>query len=170
MYRSESEVLEDAGLVSDLIAGTNTSNEQHYLFTDYETEAGLTYNYWLQSMDLDGGVAWYGPVVVSTLGDGANPEPIVPKITQLIGNYPNPFNPQTTLRYSLDKSGKADFTIWNSKGQIVWKANREHNAPGFYTLAFEGRDIHGQSLSSGVYFCRMNFGKDSYIHKMILLK
>jgi hypothetical protein len=170
VYRSDTGILDEAGLVSALIPGTNTSSEQHYLFTDSEVTPGSTYNYWLQSMDLDGGIAWYGPVIVSTLGGGENNEPVIPQVTQLIGNYPNPFNPSTTIRYSLDKPGKAEFTIWNYKGQKVAQYSREHNLAGFYSLGFDGRDSQGNSLASGIYFCRMQVGNDVFNRKLILMK
>lgn len=170
IYRSEDSNLLNASQVSPLIEGTNTSNQQSYVFNDLETQPFTEYNYWLEGLDIDGGFAMYGPVTVSTLGAPDNPTPPVPVNTELIGNYPNPFNPSTVLSYSLDKPGVVDFQIWNNRGQMVWHKQMQHNSPGFYSLLFNGTDYAGRSLSSGVYFCRMTVGKQSYNRKMILMK
>ena len=170
LYRSEEQLLEHASLVSPLISGTNTSHEQHYQFEDKDTLPATQYYYWLEGMDTDGASAFYGPVgVLTNSGNDTNP-PLVPTRTELIGNFPNPFNPSTTLRYSLKNAGEVCFSIWNCRGQLVNRFSKSHNSPGFFSLVFDGKDLNGRSLASGIYYCRMEAEGSSTIRKMLLLK
>ena len=170
LYRSEDQALEHAGLISPLIPGTNTSNEQHYRFDDMETQASTQYYYWLEGLDIDGATAFYGPVGILTQGGlGENP-PSVPLKTELIGNFPNPFNPVTILRYSLKNAAKVDFTIYNCRGQVVKRISQNHSSAGYYSLPFDARDGSGRPLASGLYFCTMEAGGYSSLRKMLLMK
>ena len=170
LYRSEDQVLENASLVSPLIPGTNSSTEQHYQFDDLDTLPATQYYYWLEGLDTDGTTAYYGPVgVLTNIGIDTNP-PLVPTRTELIGNFPNPFNPSTTLRYSLKTAAEVNFSIWNCRGQLVNRFSQSHNSPGFFSLIFAGKDLQGRSLASGIYFCRMEAEGQSSIRKMLLLK
>ncbi|MDD4309852.1 MAG: T9SS type A sorting domain-containing protein, partial [Candidatus Cloacimonetes bacterium] len=171
IYRALSDDLASAQKVSPLVQATNSSTEQSYTFTDEETEANLQYYYWLEGLDLDGGNGYYGPIGISTADDPDNPNPpAIPLLTELMGNYPNPFNPNTNLRYSLKEPAIVNFQIWNSRGQIVARFTQEHNTPGYYNLPFNGKDQSGRDLATGVYFCRMTVGNKVFNRKMLLMK
>ncbi len=100
----------------------------------------------------------------------ANEDEISPVITELKGNYPNPFNPSTTIAYSLKESGKVEIGIYNLKGQLVRALVSENKAAGNHIAVFDGLDCNGSSLGSGVYIYRMKAGDYAKSQKMIMLK
>ena len=75
---------------------------------------------------------------------------------QLLPNYPNPFNPTTTITYSLQKAEKITLTIFNSIGQhLRTLIDSESRRAGTYTVTWDGRDKSGRLVSTGVYFYRL---------------
>jgi hypothetical protein len=169
VLRNELEDLAGAIAVSPLIEATNSSTEQIYEFHDAEIQAQTRYYYWLLSRDFDGAETFFGPLSIHTIG-GVNQGDMVPGITRNLGNFPNPFNPSTTLRYSLAEAGKVNLKIYNARGQMVRDFSATHNAPGVYRRIFDGKDDSGNELTSGVYFYRFETKNHSSTHRMMLLK
>lgn len=171
IYRNDSMELDSALQISKMIAGTNTSEPHTYTFYDEElTEAG-TYYYWLQSVDLDGTIGYFGPIsVVYSTGGGEGGSPGIPNLTQLENAYPNPFNPDTTIRYQLKDPGKVEIVIYNLKGQMLRSFSASHETAGSYHFRWDGRDSSGNVLPSGVYLYRMSSGKYNCTKKMVLQK
>jgi hypothetical protein len=91
-------------------------------------------------------------------------------VTALNGNYPNPFNPETTISYSVKSGSPVAIEIYNTKGQRVRTLVNEAKAAGNYNVKWDGRDSNGLQVSSGVYFYKMTAGKFTSSRKMILLK
>ncbi len=91
-------------------------------------------------------------------------------VTELIGNYPNPFNPETRINYSLQKSDDVIVYIYNSKGQLVKKLVDEHQKSGKYEVCWTGKDENEKQVSSGIYFCKMQTSSYHKINKMVLMK
>lgn len=169
VLRNSNEELATATTVSELIQATNTSQQQTYIFTDAELQEDGTYYYWLQNSDLDGTVDFHGPISIAyTIVGGGIPS--IPLVTALGPAYPNPFNPSTTLSYSLAEPAPVVIDIYNQRGQLVRSYHKEHSAPGQFSLAFDGRDRNGVPLSSGVYLYRMSAGTFSQFRKMVLCK
>ncbi len=100
--------------------------------------------------------------------DGDSGVPAV--ATELQGNFPNPFNSATTIRYSLKEATPITIAIYNLKGQLVKALVNETKASGNFTATWTGRDHNNQAVSSGVYFCKMRAGTYSSTKKMILMK
>jgi hypothetical protein len=91
------------------------------------------------------------------------------------GAYPNPFNPETSLNYSLAHEGRANLAVYNVKGQLVRTLVNENKAAGQYTVKWNGTDNNGRNVASGVYFGIFTTKADSgdrytSTKKMILLK
>ncbi|MCB5259321.1 MAG: choice-of-anchor J domain-containing protein, partial [Candidatus Cloacimonetes bacterium] len=108
---------------------------------------------------------------VTITGPSSNPDGLTPALTtQLKGNYPNPFNPETTISYSVKDSGPVSIDIFNVKGQLVRKLVNDTKAAGNYTEIWNGKDNNGRAVSSGIYYFKMNAGKYSSTKKMILMK
>lgn len=85
-------------------------------------------------------------------------------------NYPNPFNPTTTISYSIPNDGYVEITIYNTKGQEVETlVNKFHNT-GTYSVIWDGKNSAGQSVSSGIYFYKVKSGANSIINKILLVK
>ena len=151
--------------------GVETGTQISYSYTDFEAYTNMVYYYWLESVSLDGVSSYYGPSIV-TIGD-PNQEPRPPEVsmvTKLLNAYPNPFNPNTNIRYSLKDAGKVRIDIYNMKGQVIQTLTAEHNIPGFYQLAWNGCDANGKPVASGIYMYRMTSGNYSSAKKMVLAK
>jgi hypothetical protein len=85
-------------------------------------------------------------------------------------NYPNPFNPYTNFRFALAKSAHVKIDIFNIVGQRVKTLVDEEMKAGVYAADWDGKDDRGKSVSSGVYFYRMQAGDFSDMKKMLLVK
>ena len=90
--------------------------------------------------------------------------------TRLTGNYPNPFNPETKIEYSIAKAGNAELTIYNIKGQRVKTLINDHIEAGDHSIVWNGKDDKGTDVSSGVYFYRLKTADGVHNKKMLLLK
>jgi flagellar hook assembly protein FlgD len=95
----------------------------------------------------------------------------VPTEFNLGQNYPNPFNPTTTISFSLPKEAPVTFEIYNMLGvKIRTLMAGQTKSAGLYTVAWDGRNDAGVSMSSGVYLYRINAGSFLASKKMTLLK
>jgi len=104
-------------------------------------------------------------------GSVGNEDGIAPAIaTELKGNYPNPFNPETTISYSVKENTPVSVEIYNVKGQKVKTLVNEAKAAGNYSVVWNGVDDNNRPVSSGVYFFKMSAGKYSSTKKMIMMK
>jgi hypothetical protein len=94
----------------------------------------------------------------------------VPALTELHANHPNPFNPETTIEYSLGQSGPVLIRVYDAAGHPVRTLIDRMEARGNHSVDFDGRDDHGQILASGVYIYRLDSGGVTKSRKMVLLK
>jgi len=170
ILRAEQEDLATALIVSSLIEAQNSSNQMSYSYQDHGVLPNNSYYYWLQSRDFNGVEYLFGPLNILTSYEHEDPAPDVPAITQILGNYPNPFNPKTNLRYSLAKAAEVSIRIYNNRGQLVRTFSQLHRTPGFYNIIFDGKDFSGRELSSGVYYYSFDAGEHHSTHRMLLLK
>jgi len=94
-----------------------------------------------------------------------------PDVYALQNNYPNPFNPETTIKYQLPEAGEVTLEIYNMLGQVVNTLVNDYQTAGRYVIQWDATNNNGQSLSSGVYFYRISAGEEFHsIKKMLLLK
>jgi hypothetical protein len=94
-----------------------------------------------------------------------------PEQYALGNNYPNPFNPATTLKYALPEAGFVKLEIYNVVGQMVRTLVAGQQNAGRYVIQWDASDDSGRSLSSGIYFYRLQAGGDFLeVKKMLLLK
>ena len=89
----------------------------------------------------------------------------LPTETALLGNYPNPFNPETTIRYALPQAGKVHLAIYNLLGHEVAVLVDESKSAGNYTTRFDAGD-----LPSGAYLYRLQTQDKIMAKTMILVK
>jgi hypothetical protein len=101
---------------------------------------------------------------------GINGDNLIPKEFFLSQNYPNPFNPTTTISYGLPKDSNVKIDIFNLLGQKVMTLVDDREKAGYKSLIWSGKDNAGQSVSSGVYFYRIDTGDRQLTKKMMLLK
>ncbi len=136
---------------------------------------------YIQSKNLKGAMVWAlgydktpaGHELMNVLGDlkrmntsteKEGPENI-PQDFVLKPNYPNPFNPVTTISYSLGKPGRVKLQVFNGVGQLIQEVVNTEQSAGTYSVQFDG-----MKLSSGIYIYRLTVNGHSKIQKMTLLK
>ena len=96
---------------------------------------------------------------------------LVPSPDQvLISNYPNPFNPTTTISYSLPAEGEVSIKIYNIKGQQVKQLVNGSQPEGYYDVVWNGKDAAGKQVSSGIYYYRLKACGKTINKKMLMLK
>jgi len=108
---------------------------------------------------------WIGDTTYTTTAVEENQNPFVVREYSLSQNFPNPFNPTTTISFSIPKAGRVTIDIFNTLGQKIQTLVDEHKAAGRYTI-----ELKGNKLPTGIYFYRMRAGDFSQIKKMMLVK
>ena len=93
-----------------------------------------------------------------------------PLATQLVGNWPNPFNPETAIRFQLGQSSAVKLEVFDALGQRVQTLVNASLSAGEHQVVWRGFDERGRSLSSGVYFYRLEAGKFRQTRQMMLVK
>jgi len=94
----------------------------------------------------------------------------LPTVYSLNQNFPNPFNPTTTIEYSIPESGNVDLVIYNMAGQKVRTLINNTQNAAFYKVVWDGRNDSGEAVASGLYFYKLVSGNFSKIEKMTLIK
>jgi len=130
-----------------------------YSFTDGGVGLLRELKYRLKQLDYSGSYE-YSPEV-SVTGD----DPQSPFEYRLYNNYPNPFNPTTTIRYELMSDGLTQLIIYDMLGREVEVLVDEQQVAGGYEIIFNASDY-----SAGVYFCRIKSGNYSQLIKLLLVK
>lgn len=100
----------------------------------------------------------------------ANDDDITPVYTLDVNNYPNPFNPETTIAYSVPKAGLTSLKVYNTKGQLVRSLVDGVREAGNHSVVWNGMDSSGNSVSSGLYFYRLTSDGNTVTRKMLLAK
>ncbi|MCY3739150.1 MAG: T9SS type A sorting domain-containing protein [Gemmatimonadaceae bacterium] len=93
-----------------------------------------------------------------------------PEVYALENNFPNPFNPETTIKYQLPDANEVTLEVFNMLGQVVrTMVDREFQNAGRYSYQWDATNDSGQPLSSGIYFYRVTAGGEFQSHKKMLL-
>ena len=98
-----------------------------------------------------------------------------PEKTQLLANYPNPFNPETWIPYELAADTNVRITIYNTQGVVIRTLQLGHQSAGYYTgrdraAYWDGRNALGEQVASGLYFYQLETDEMSSMRKMVILK
>ena len=94
-----------------------------------------------------------------------------PEVFALRDNYPNPFNPETTIKYELPEAGEVRLEVYNMLGQVVTTLVDKQQAAGRYVHLWQGTNDNGNSVGSGIYFYRIQVGGEfQSVKKMLQLK
>jgi hypothetical protein len=91
-------------------------------------------------------------------------------VTQLLGNFPNPFNPSTRIKFVLAEQSHTKLIIYNIKGQIVRTLLNDTLSADDYSVTWNGRNDNGISVSSGIYYLQLNTPSQNMTRKILLLK
>ncbi len=87
-----------------------------------------------------------------------------------LSNHPNPFNPSTTISFSIPNDSNVELSVYNIKGQKVRQLVSDQLSVDEHSVLWDGRDSNNKSVSSGIYFYRLKVGKFEKTKKMILMK
>jgi hypothetical protein len=93
-----------------------------------------------------------------------------PAINKLYGNFPNPFNPSTTIKFATKVNGHVSIQVYDVAGRLVNTLVNDVRDAGSYTEHWNGINNRGASVASGVYFYRMDTKDYSQTRKMVLLR
>jgi hypothetical protein len=102
--------------------------------------------------------------------DVDNPQNLIPAQFSLEQNFPNPFNPSTSIRFTLDSPGYARLDVFNLLGQRVRTLADRVCPAGSHEVTWDGTADDGRPVASGVYFYRLQSGSDHLTRKMTLVK
>jgi len=94
----------------------------------------------------------------------------VPSATVLGANYPNPFNPTTTIAFDVARAGAVSISVYNIKGQLVRNLVNGDFTAGKHNVVWNGEDATGRSVGSGIYFYRMVAPGYTNVRKMVMMK
>ena len=94
----------------------------------------------------------------------------IPQGYRLEQNFPNPFNPETLIRFSLPASAKATVSIFNLRGQLIRRVLDEDLESGRHQIVWDGRNATGESVGSGIYFYRLRTTGFSEVKQMLLIR
>ncbi len=98
------------------------------------------------------------------------PASTAPATFSLEQNFPNPFNPETRIRYKVERRGYVRIVVFNTLGQEIVTLVDEVTDPGRYGVTWRGRDKNGTIVSSGIYVYQIQVDKDMASRRMLFLK
>lgn len=131
-----------------------------FTYVDADVEPGGAYKYLIECSGEAGRHTLFETGAIST------PEARF----ALLPNYPNPFNPSTTITYSVPARCHVAIHIFDVAGNIVRSLLDAEQPPGRYTIRWDGLSDRGHEVASGTYFCRLTAGKQSLSRKMLLMR
>ena len=149
------------------VAGHATTTQVPYQYTDENLAVG-SYNYRLKQIDTNGSFE-FSAIITVEVG--------VPEAFALNQNFPNPFNPSTTINYQISTAALNDalatettLTIFNILGARVLTLINEEQGTGFYSVVWNGKDSDGLEVPSGVYIYQLTAGSFKATKKMLLIQ
>jgi uncharacterized protein (TIGR03790 family) len=155
-----------SGNPSSFTHGAGTSASTHsYSWLDSGVPPG-EYEYRLNQSDLDGTVHYSGALAVTlTLTGAQRGQASAAKASGLEQNFPNPFNPATSISYSLSRNSLVSLTIYDALGREVVRLVNRAQGPGSYTATWEAH-----AAASGVYICRLQAEGRTWEKRIVYLK
>ena len=136
----------------------------------------ITRYYWrVKAHNQFGSSGWTGINQFVTAQTVPNDNDISQLVTGYNGNYPNPFNPETTISFTVGANSAKSAQqvvgkIYNLKGQLVKELVNEKLTPNKYNYTWRGDDNQGKAVASGVYYLRLKIGDEVRTGKMVMLK
>ena len=153
--------------VGELVAGDGTTDEfKSFSFADEELPQAEVLYYYLKQVDLDGTSARSSMIEVQL-----SAAQLLPTANSLWQNFPNPFNPETTIAFDLSEEMEVTLTIYDLTGQVIRTlVQAQAMSAGQYRHLWDGRDNSGTRVSSGIYLYQLRAGDFTSQRKMILLQ
>jgi hypothetical protein len=142
------------------ISDASISNQSVYKYVDQDAPASRT-DYWVEEIDIDGNRYMHGPRSLAAASQSS---------FSLGPNHPNPFNPSTTIQFTVPEAGQARLAIYDAGGKLVRVLADESMASGPHERLWDGRNQAGEPVGTGVYFARLIQSDRQRTYKLLLLK
>ena len=148
------------------VTDSSTTTNTNYLVPNNKLQALLTYYWRVRAVNTGSAGSWSTVFyfVTSTSGIEQISEGI-PKDFKLYNNYPNPFNPSTTIKFDVPRQSNVQINIYNSAGKLVEEIFNGSISPGTFQLRW-----NADNYSSGIYYLRLNSEKYNNVIKMLYIK
>ncbi len=159
LWQSKTENRNDAAVIRQV--GRKSAKEARYSIQQDENITPGTYFYWLEDIAHNGHTTMHGPVQVTVTA----PEHFV-----LYQNFPNPFNPLTTIVFDCPKTQPVSLIVFNQNGQIIRTLKTGTVKAGVHRVIWDARDEHGNVVPSGVYFVNLRAENFHQTRKILLMK
>jgi hypothetical protein len=181
LYWSTAAEIDNAGFylyrngkkISHFIPGAGTTSEpQEYSFTDKDVQPDVLYVYQISDIEEGTGKETLHPAITIIASKEALQAKEIPEAYKLHANYPNPFNPTTTIEFDVPV-GTYNYTslrIYDASGKLVKTLFDEPMDAGKYSVSWHGKDDNGNAVSSGTYYCKMVTEAYSETRQLLLLK
>lgn len=154
---------------SELLGNGNSSNLLSYEFLDRKVEYGNNYFYQLADVDLSNVETIQEEIVEIRLE--APEDEIFEKFEyELAQNFPNPFNPETSISYTLQRENFVSLEVYNLLGKKVKSLVSVKQKAGKHSAIWDGTDGNGKIVSSGIYYYKIQAGNFTQNRKMVFLK
>jgi hypothetical protein len=144
----------------DLLNSENLVPPQARKYMDRDVWAGRSYDYTLGVVLMDDSEVLSHAVSVKTKSYEL----------ALYQNHPNPFNPTTTISFTLPERVHVNLSIYNIEGKLIKRIAEKSYEAGYQEVSWDGTENRGNNVGSGVYFYRLKAGKKVLTKKMVLLK
>ena len=156
-----------AGMFDDVAAAPSAQPQAQETLTVVEVQGWLTD---ARTLEVKGAIMKRGLIMLEQFL-----AILTPTETELLANYPNPFNPETWVPYRLAEEANVTLTIYDSTGIMVRQLELGHQPKGYYmdrgrAAYWDGKNELGESVASGVYFYTLTAGDYSATRKMMILK
>ena len=173
IYKSTTKDLNNATKINPtMIDAQGSLTDAHtYKYFDNAAEAGVTYYYWLESIDLSGINTFTDPIEFKVPNNNNDETPQLNAKYGLYQNYPNPFNPTTEIKFKLKEDSKVSIVIYNIKGEKVRTLYNGFAAKDqVISKTWNGKNDKGQQVGSGIYLYKLFYNDKVETKKMIMLK
>lgn len=140
-----------------------------YEFLDDSVQTNRTYHYRLADVNMNGTITYHEPITITISAAVTFAESSMPGEFKLYPAFPNPFNPQTMLRYNVPYNTHVHIAVYDMTGRRVRTLLSQQQNAGFHSVMWEGTDEAGELLSSGVYIIQCHIETIVRTQKVLLL-
>ena len=166
-----------------LIFAAWEDDETTYEIDGFQPDQEIRFRFWDRSEDLviiisntdsqEGRVPLFNdyPYSVVNIGSAIDiSQPLFPQEFKLYPNFPNPFNSTTRISFCIVDAGKVEVKVYDQLGRHIGALCNQNLTTGFHNLSWDGTDLNGRPVNSGVYFCRIQLDDKSETIRMVLTK
>jgi|GEM_PF-4901461 len=141
-------------------------------YSDNSVEPEVQYTYWITAVDENGNESPLSASVTAIASSPVGIDPItgMPVSFELYQNFPNPFNPSTTIVFDIPEPATVNLAVYNMLGQVVRTLVAGKLEAGRQNVQWDGKNEFGERLSSGVYLYRIEAGNFVQTRKLVLMK